>query len=554
MAHMYPAELRPDTKSNAERELYRALADALPDDYTVFHSVRWLARDPRSGARDGEADFVLVHPKRGILLIEAKGGHIRYDGVADRWHSNAYEIKDPLVQAERNKHSLREKLRATPALQDRWINIGHAVAFPDIIVDGALRLDAPREVVLDHGDMADIKEWVEKALAFYVDSDERSPGLGDAGVRTVIDVLSPSLEIRSPLSTAIAAEAQAIIRLTQEQFEVLTLLTYQRRAAVCGCAGSGKTTLAMEQARRLAVQGFRVLLTCFNAPLAGHLRHQRPRDAAYTVLHFHQLCQKMAEQAELHVPPPRTRDDEHYYERVLPEALLDASSKLGPQYDAIIVDEGQDFRPDWWVALQAMLADPGHGIFYVFYDDNQNLYQTEQSLPPDLPRYPLRRNCRNTQAIHRAFLPFYRSPVEPEAAGPAGRAPQVTLYRSDLRLRQMLSQVLHQLIINERVLTKDIVILTPRSPDRSELTRWGSAGNYRLTAQRPTNPGEVFFTSIYQFKGLEAPVIILAEFRPAKVQDADTLLYVGCSRACNHLVILADESLPEEVRARLPKG
>jgi len=64
----------------------------------------------------------------------------------------------------------------------------------------------------------------------------------------------------------------------------------------------------------------------------------------------------------------------------------------------------------------------------------------------------------------------------------------------------------------------------------------------------------VRYHSIYHFKGLEAPVVILAEFRPAPEQDAETLLYVGCSRARHHLVILADASLPEGLVARLPQG
>ena len=554
MAHIYPKRLNPDTKSEAERRLYERFARDLPDDYTVFHSVRWLVRDSRSGARDGEADFVLAHPQRGILLLEAKGGLIRYDGVLGQWYSNNIEIADPFAQAERNKYSLLEMLRTSLRLRDRRIAIGHAVAFPDCVVERDVRPDAPRQVILDACDVPRIGQWVERAFAFYAPTGAQHTGLGPEGVRALIDILSPSVELRRPLGMAIAGEAEAIIRLTEEQFQVLSLLRHQRRAAICGCAGSGKTMLATEQARRLSEQGFRVLLTCFNAPLADSLRAQRPAGATYDVVHFHGLCREMATRAGLQVPAPSVPTDSRYYSEVLPDALLDAATALGPQYDAVIVDEGQDFQSHWWIPLLALLEDRERGVFYVFYDDNQNLYQTERALPPGLAHYPLHRNCRNTQAIHRTFLPFYRSETSPEAIGPAGRPPQVMFYRTELELRQLLGNVLQQLIRSERVLASDIVILTPRSEQRSLLAQWGSAGNWRFTTTWPPAPGQVRYQSIYHFKGLEAPVVILAEFRPAAEQDADTLLYVGCSRARHHLVILADEGLPGEVKARLPKG
>lgn len=554
MAHIYPKRLNPDTKSEAERRLYERFAGDLPDDYTVFHSVRWLARDSRSGARDGEADFVLAHPDLGILVVEAKGGLIRYDGTLGQWYSNNTAIADPFAQAERNKYSLLEMLKASRGLRDRRIPIGHAVAFPDCVAERDLRSDAPREIILDATDMPRLKQWVERAFAFYSPPPQQLTSLGPEGVRTLIDLLSPSVELRRPLGMAIEGEAEAIIRLTEEQFQVLSLLRHQRRAAICGCAGSGKTMLAMEQARRLSEQGFRVLLTCFNAPLAESLRAQRPAESAYDVVHFHGLCREMAARAGRQVPTPNGPADHRYYSEVLPEVLLDAATTLGPQYDAVIVDEGQDFESHWWIPLLALLEDRERGVFYVFFDDNQNLYQTERTLPPELARYSLHRNCRNTQAIHRAFLPFYRSDIAPEAAGPEGRRPQVMFYRTDLQLRQLLANLLHQLIDRERVHPSDVVILTPRSEPRSLLTQWGSAGNWRFTTTWPPEPGQVRYQSIYHFKGLEAPVVILAEFRPAAEQDADTLLYVGCSRARHHLVILADECLPEEVKARLPQG
>ena len=268
MARMFPSRPKLDTKSQAELKLYKALQEALPDDYVVFHSVAWLARDPRSGAQDGEADFVIAHPTRGVLVIEVKGGRITYDGAAGRWYSNEHSIQDPFEQARGNKHSLLAKLKDLPYWRNRWLTIGHAVAFPDVVVKHDLRLDAPQDIILDARDLMALRSWVDAAFAYYSARDAQAGGPGQGGVEELVRLLSPSWELRSPLGVEFAGEETAIIRLTEEQFNLLDFLSDQRRVAISGCAGSGKTTMAVEQARRLGQQGFRVLLTCFNRNLA----------------------------------------------------------------------------------------------------------------------------------------------------------------------------------------------------------------------------------------------------------------------------------------------
>lgn len=552
MARMYPARPRVETKSQAERRLYDAFRDGLPDDYAVFHSVAWQVRDTRSGAQDGEADFVVAHQDLGVLVIEVKGGRISYDGTMGQWFSNKYPIKDPFEQAKGNKYSFLDKLKDLPYWRDRWLTIGHAVAFPDVVVKRDLRLDAPEAIVLDAQDLADVQLWVNTVLKYWRQEDQREGAPGREGIEELTRLLSPSWELRSPLAVEFLGEEEAIIRLTEEQFILLDFLSFHRRAAISGCAGSGKTTLALEQARRLGRQGFRVLFTCFNRHLAEYLRGDDSLPKAVEILHFHGLCVKMAHLAGLKERLNEGRGTQPWFDHTLPELLLEATNALDAQYDAIIVDEGQDFQEHWWVPLQCLLADPDRGIFYVFYDDNQNLYQTTFALPPGLERFPLTRNCHNTRHIHRAFLPFYRSDVTPVAIGPQGRPPELRLYDTEHVLKQGLRQVLHRLTVEEEVATEDIVLLTPRARDKSLLWGWGYLGNLRLTDQWPPGSGEVYCTSVYLFKGLESPVVILAEIYPSSHQDLEALLYVGCSRARNHLIILAEAALPEEIRSRLP--
>ncbi len=547
MAIMIPTQPRPDTQSQAELRLFEAWQRQLPGDYTVFHSVWWQVRDVRGDARDGEADFLLVHPDFGVLIVEVKGGHIRYDGLADQWYSNEYSIKDPFKQGREAKYSLLEKLKEIPYWRDRWVTVGYAVAFPDVAVKGDLRLYAPRDLILDASDMADLRAWLDRALRYLQGRrpDDNPPG--PRGVEELAALLSPSWDLHPLLAAEIEAEGQELARLTEEQFVMLDFLGRHRRAAISGCAGSGKTTLAYEKARRLAHQGFQVLLTCYNVALAEFLAGDENKPPHVRIANFHRLADELVQQAGLPTGPYTSE----YFEQILPERLMQAADMLGPQFDAIIVDEGQDFHDNWWLPLQCLLHDPDQGIFYVFFDDNQNIYRATKSIPLELAPFPLTRNCRNTQHIHTHVMQFYRSDVTPLAIGPQGRPVELRTYANSAELKRLLRQVLHHLIIEEGVPAGDIVLLTPKSRQRSQLWEMGSLGNYRLTDQWTDASGEVFCTTVHKFKGLESPVVILAEVDGEQAWNLRTILYVGCSRARNHLVLLVGEGLPQKIAEKL---
>ena len=179
------------------------------------------------------------------------------------------------------------------------------------------------------------------------------------------------------------------------------------------------------------------------------------------------------------------------------------------------------------------------------------MYRTAQSVPLELAPFPLTRNCRNTQRIHQVVMQFYRSDQTPLVQGPLGQPVEVRTYAYLGGLQRALRRVLHRLVMEENVPTEDIVLLTPRGRERGNLWRLGPVGNFLLTDQWSTGSGEIFCSTVHSFKGLESPVVILAEIEPSAIQDLETILYVGCSRACNYLVVLASAGLPEDVQRRL---
>lgn len=555
MARMIPDHLREDTKSNAEKALYRAFEQQLPDSMVVFHQVPWQLINPRDGARDGEADFVVVDPDRGMLIIEVKGGAVRYEGREAQWYSGIHRIKDPFAQGQGSKYSLLAFLKEQSFWKHRYVTMGHAVAFPDAVVTQHwLRPDAPRAIVLDKTQMGHVDEWIHELFDHYAGQGHRGDPIGAVGVEHLIRLFSPSLTIKPLLGLTIEDEAEEMLKLSEAQYKVLDLLRRQRQAAIAGCAGSGKTVLAIEKARRLSQQGFQVLVTCFNRNLAAFLRASLTDDRGIHVAHFHGLCSEFAREAGI-LPRVRPHNDE-YFNETLPSLLMEAADTLNRHFDAIIVDEGQDFRDEWWIALRCLLPDPDNGILYVFYDDNQNLYHTNVDIPLDVAPFDLTENLRNTQAIHAYVRLFYRADHEISAAGPTGRAIEKAEYSTVQDLKRLLRQTIHRLTREEQIPVESIVILTPYAPHRSALQQISSLGDYALT-QEPSGNGEVYWTNIYQYKGLESPVVILVEIdekfddlplKQSIAEDAslyttaakltpENLLYVGASRASHHLII-----------------
>ncbi len=545
MARMFPEEYRedPGSPSEAERILYHEFRRQLPDDFLVFHRRPWHAPNASGSARDGETDFVVAHERLGILVVEAKSGGVARDAKTGHWHAVDYggrrrhAIDDPVQQALRCQKSLVRRLKELPRGADRWWTVGHAVAFPEIDFDVEL-FEVTPEIVLDRDDLPYLREWTEGALRHWADREHHRPP-GPEGLEILSSLLALGFEIRPLLGHRIGRHDRELARLTLEQYRVLDGLARVRRALICGCAGSGKTMLAMEKVRRLAEQGYRPLYVCFNKQLRDScVEHLRNWPAA-AADNFHGLCQKWTRRAGIRV---EEKDERDYWDRALPEGLLAAARKIPDRFDAIVADEGQDFRPGWWKALQSALRHGGRGVLYIFYDDSQNLYSGDLRFPPVDSRYDLPENCRNMRLIHDLAARYYRSDRRIICRASPGERPEVVVYRTQEELLDAVERAVVRLVREEKVAPAHLAVLTGHGKERSAVWRARRFGGFTLSDRAAPGEGEIFWSSIHAFKGLERAVVVLAEIEPLSHSELDTLLYVGCSRARAHLVVIASET------------
>lgn len=563
----------------AEQLVVDRLRAVLPPEVELLHGVHWLTRDHGAAAK-GEADVVIGDPDRGILVLEVKAGEIRRDPQGT-WWAGPHELqRPPFQQASDNRYALIRKLQELPAWPAGLRPIaGEAVALPDVDLDsmrgrlGLLGLDAEHDLIADQSTFADepdgraeLTAFLDRAFAFWgARVGEQAPGR--AAIRLLHDTLYEPFEIRSLLRHEIGAGDAAAARLTEGQYQLLHTLRGVRRAAIVGGAGTGKTMLAAEKARRLAREGFSTLLVCFNAPLARMLAEATADVAAetgqLTVATFHQLCQDLGREAgvlgERPDPVPQT-----WWDQTLLDALVDAGERLGPRYHAIVVEEGQDFAPDWLLALEALSFGGRDDVLYVFHDPAQAIYREDVVAQLDLTEYPLAMNCRNAQSIHAVVSRFAEGGLDSMALRDDGRAPEFIEADGPAATLEALRLVMHRLRVEEDVPPWHIAVLTGSRLEESAVWRQRRFGNEaldnpavdgegrhlgRAANETPDLPSDaILCDTIRRFKGLERPVVVLVELDGADPAKLDRLLYVGASRARQHLVVIASAAVLGRLR------
>lgn len=541
-----PDWVRSNPLRNAEVKVYDALRSQLSSRYVLFYSRPWIGTNHDGTEKEGEADFVVASAEAGFVVIEVKGGGVGRDGKTDDWFSvdregRRHAIKDPVRQASRSKNELLERLRAHQALGGRWIGAGIAIVLPDSTGAEMLEgLSTPRDQFALRDQMEKLGRWVAGRLEST--SPDGKGSLGEDGVATLERLLAPSFQLRIPLALSIDADHERVITVTEQQYALLEFLAGHKRAAISGAAGSGKTVLALHKAMELAREnpGHRVLLTCYNAALASWLARSGRKLKNLYVMSFHGLCTSVAKDAG--IPLGDGGQSSEYFNTTLPNALNDAvTARPELRFDAVVVDEGQDFSDEWLDALQLVLKHPDD-TFWLFYDDNQRLYSRRAETIDGMPRAPfaLRRNVRNPRPVFDRLLPLIGDAIV-TPLGPQGRpVEEIRVDRKSLPAK--LSSLIRRLTEDEQVDPDDIAVLVHAPKRAAEICpdrKFARVGTCRAEDE-PL--GRVCVDTVKRFKGLERKVIILVD--PADVVASDEEGYVAISRATAHLVLLGDVMPP----------
>lgn len=540
---MFPAELMPHIINNrlksAEVKVYKALKDQLSSEYHVFYNARLLGRRPNSAAAnsDGEADFIVAHGKKGILILEVKGGRIEI--VDGQWysidrHDRRHRIKNPIDQASDNKYLLKNTLLRIQDWPRQYMDFGHAAVFPDLVSPRAsLGLHVPPEILIFADDLSKIDVKISAIFDFY-----RKSGPGNEGLQVLKRTIAPSVSVRRSMAVDLEEVKKEVVTLTEKQYRLLDFIESHNKVLIKGGAGTGKTFLAMEKARRLAEYGYNVLFTCFSPALAAYIRTRLPEKSNLLVKSFHQLCREWGEAAGVAMPDENIVSREELKTQ-LPDTLLEATTAIKTRFDAIVVDEGQDFHGDWWAALELLLKENGDTYLYIFLDENQLVHGLPKDLPNGLQSFTLNENLRNARPIHDKARQFFSGPAL-NSGGPQNGKVEYIQTGSENLLSKLSEKVAE--LVDAGIKPGDIAVLTGLPFGRSSLTKLPAIGNIPATHTPELRPTAVLVDSIARFKGLESPVVILAELEEICTPGSVSLdkLYVGMTRAVARLIVIGN--------------
>lgn len=530
----------------AEAWVYDRLARGLDEHWTVVHGAPWVGRArPGEPLRDGEAAFVVAHPAHGLLVLEVQGGGLRFEPSSGTWTrtdatGSLDVIPDPYRTAAHAAEAIVAKLGEHPLASSSRPTFGHGVVLPDIQVPGrGFAPHAPADITLDLRQRDKLADGVVLLLQRW---GKNHPPLGlDPNSwwwRAFEDLFLAPREARVLLRDRIHQDRERMIELSEPQLRVLDMLARRRRQAVHGTAGTGKTLLAIRKAELLARQGERVLLTCYNKALGHHLRDALAHVPNVKALHFHELCFDLADLQRRGIEVPQgSKAAQYFYDVELAQHLMHAAEERGITFDALVVDEAQDFLPSWWRALDALFADPERSIRYCFFDQAQRLRADAAPVQGADEAFELVVNWRNTRAIHEHLAQVEPRMRTAECAAPPGLPVDIEPLRPTYA--RALVRVLTRLCGQGGVQPDEIVLLTGRAAPTARAVR-DAAQLLPFRVTTGDELGAVRVRGVHAFKGMEAPIVILTELQHHPRERVRQLHYIGASRATSHLVILAD--------------
>ena len=530
----------PRLANGAERTVYQALRSQLSDDDRVVPGQRVTDH-----LKDHEIDFVVAIEGAGIVCLEVKGGEVWHDGASwwqgrgDRQHPI-----DPVRQARDACYALRAFVEADPRWTQGRLRWDHVVVLPNAEIGEDFALpECPRWKVIDRNDLATLADKLRRIL---IRQEIERPLLTVRGVEQLATTLSGrGLPQRSVVARALANQDGADA-LTEHQAVILDAIQLLNRVEIRGGAGSGKTFLAVEQARRLSDKGLRVALVCYSHGLASYLKRltanwSRRQQPAY-VGEFHDLG-RLWGAAEGPDESLRNAQTVQFWEQDLPRQMTELAGQLAPghRFDAIVVDEAQDFADAWWDPLLAALVDDETGGIYVFSDEGQRVFQRHGSPPVPLVPLVLDHNLRNTRQIANAFAPLVDLPMRFLGGdGPAVRfvacATPDAMDAGDDAVERML---------DEGWRPEDVALLTTgtRHPEQKERQAAGTAAYWDSF----WDVDQVFYGHVLGFKGLERQAVVLVVNEGSAHDRSRERLYVGLSRARDQLVVCGDPAFIREV-------
>lgn len=593
MAHMIPASPRFHTTADHEDEIFNALKKGLSDEYTIIHSFHSIQRNGKI-ISDCQSDFLIFHPQKGFLSIEAKyGDHIRYERgewyfdeetkethFLDSWSYGKDNeiIISPFEQADRASKELRKYIKSKfPEIVNKtkftfgvWFHGMHKDAFNSKNVPEHFN----EALLLTRDDLENPEKRISSIFSLdFFENQKTSPLTKEEIKRIFEEIVDPSfIAVSKRNNTDIELD---FIKLLEKQQLALNFMDNEKSVTVIGGAGTGKTILAKEHAKLLSKRGEKVLLLCYNWMLCEEIEKEfssDPNVKVMTVDNFALWMCKQNEEQKLHFTGDFEKKRVYQqaanligdmYGKTDDRGFQIPFSHFGITYNHVIIDEAQDLGKNeiedssLIENLQTVVLEGSdEGSFIAFYDSLQNIQTSSYGNDPNLPiliknsfcRIPLKTNCRNTKQIdYLSKEPYLLRKMIKERLYKAstlneipGKKPifYICIKNEDSYLMHCLDSIINSLLSEEKFQKSEIAILTLTTEDKSFI--YSHLESKKENAHEKYYYKDILVTSCRKFKGCERKSIILIDFNETSLHDETAIntFYVGTTRAIYNLNII----------------
>ena len=584
--------------TSGEKRFSERLEQKLEDDYLLWYDVA-------IGPRQRRPDFIVFHPRRGLLVLEVKDWKPGTIQQADRTlftlitGSSSVKEHNPLMQARDCASEIYKVLAQDPALRHPPGHVyegkllmpwAYGVVLANIsrkqFEAGQLEAVIPAHLVICQDEMYETVEseaFQERLWAMFPQVFPTALTLPQ--IDRVRWHLFPEIRVEpgdgqfglfgSGGSAATKLAIPELIKVMDAQQELLARSLGDEHRIIHGVAGSGKTMIlgfrAMELARALSKP---ILVLCYNKTLAARLEQlmgERGLSDKVQVYNFHKWCRSML--AAYHVPLPE--DGPQFAEQLPPAVIAGVDNGQIPrfQYGAVLIDEGHDFEPDWYKLIVQMI-DPNTNSLLVLYDDAQNIYGQAsrkklswKSLGVQAQGRTtiLKLNYRNTLeilSVARGFaneLLLARSDdddgvplIAPESAGRRGALPElIRVERQEDQLPAIIQRLSDERANGRRL--SDMAVIFRNSWEGEKLHEALQRAGIPSQLAEGNGKSSLFvvddtvkLVTMHSSKGLEFPLVIIPGLgslpKPGKNEGEEArLLYVAMTRATERLVLIHHE-------------
>ena len=388
MAQLVPSSLSRLALEGAhkpELAALRILEKGLSNDYTVFHGVHW-SREYESWTHFGEIDFVVLNRAGEVLFIEQKNGRLLEtdEGLAKRYGSIE---KNVVQQLYRSVNKVREKFQWQHGRNPSLV-IEKLIYCPDYTVEKLNAAGLAEKHVVDAAAADGLTRRIESLLS---PGEETHYGWG----QKVKEFFFQTFNLVPDIHTHKKSQERQFVRQTGALADILTNLEMEPfRLRIRGGAGTGKSLFARRFLQREANAGRRVLLTCFNRPLADRLKDSVGNTGV--VSNFHKFCDDFMKSQGEALDYGLMKTDPNFWQNVMDRITL---SKITEEerFDSLIVDEGQDFDSEWYEILRLFLKKNANILW--LEDPEQNLYGKPPVDLKEFVTYNTRVNYRSPESI-----------------------------------------------------------------------------------------------------------------------------------------------------------